>query len=377
MIVGILNSYEQFTIPALTPVAWNLVIIVGLVVGVPRADSETTALYVYAGSILVGTVVQVLLPLPWLRGLDGRLRVVIDWRDPAVRRVFVLMLPVTLGLGLINFNQVIDTFFAARLIDPSWRRRDRRGLPHLHAPAGDLLRRGRDRALPVALAAEPREDFDGLPGRRLARPPADRLPAPAGRGASAPCWRSRSCACSTSAARSAPDQTTVVAGALAAFSLGLTFNGCMLMLNRAFFSLQRPWTPTLVALGNLGLNIALYFAFYRVGTWGIPLAISLANIAASAALFVLLRRRLGGIDFGAIASSFLRVTARGDRDRRASRTASGAGSTRCSAAGSSCRRSRCSRPCSVAARRLPLAARALRVRELEALLALRRRRRAP
>ena len=39
-----------------------------------------------------------------------------------------------------------------------------------------------------------------------------------------------------------PDQTPVVAGALAAFSLGLTFNGFMLMLNRAFFSLQRPWT---------------------------------------------------------------------------------------------------------------------------------------
>ena len=47
-----------------------------------------------------------------------------------------------------------------------------------------------------------------------------------------------------------PDQTTVVAGALAAFSLGLTFNGMMLMLNRGFFSLQAPWMPTLVALGT-------------------------------------------------------------------------------------------------------------------------------
>ena len=38
MIVGILNSYEQFTIPALTPIFWNLAIIVALVVGVPQAD---------------------------------------------------------------------------------------------------------------------------------------------------------------------------------------------------------------------------------------------------------------------------------------------------------------------------------------------------
>jgi putative peptidoglycan lipid II flippase len=51
-----------------------------------------------------------------------------------------------------------------------------------------------------------------------------------------------------------------------------------------------------VALGNLVLNAALYGALYRVGVWGIPLAISLANVAGAAALLVLLRRRLGRID---------------------------------------------------------------------------------
>jgi len=119
VIVGILNSYEQFAVPALTPVFWNVAIIVGLVLGVPHAHSIDGKLYVYAVSIVIGTVIQVLLPLPWLRGLDGRLQVVLDWRDPAVRRVFSLMVPVTLGLGLINFNLVVDSLFASRLIDPS------------------------------------------------------------------------------------------------------------------------------------------------------------------------------------------------------------------------------------------------------------------
>ena len=99
IVVGILNSYDEFSIPALTPVAWNLVIIAGLVFGVPRVHGTDHKLYVYAGAILVGTVVQVLLPMPWLRGRDGRLQMVIDWRDPAVKRVFKMMLPVTLGLG--------------------------------------------------------------------------------------------------------------------------------------------------------------------------------------------------------------------------------------------------------------------------------------
>ena len=119
IVVGILNSYDEFSIPALAPVAWNVAIIAGLAIGVPSAHSSNAKLYVYAASILAATVIQVLLPIPWLRGKDDRLRVVIDWRDPAVRQTLKLMLPVTLGLGLINVNAVVDVFFASRLIDPA------------------------------------------------------------------------------------------------------------------------------------------------------------------------------------------------------------------------------------------------------------------
>ena len=105
-----------------------------------------------------------------------------------------------------------------------------------------------------------------------------------------------------------PHETAVTAGALAAFSLGLTFNGAMLMLNRSFFSLQTPWTPTAIALGNLAVNSALAAALYRVGPWGIPLATSLANIAGTAALLVVFRRRLGRIEFGDTARAVVRIT---------------------------------------------------------------------
>ncbi len=104
-----------------------------------------------------------------------------------------------------------------------------------------------------------------------------------------------------------PDQTPVVASCLAALTLGLTFNGTMLMLNRAFFSLQDNWVPTTIALGNLFVNGILDVAFSPFGMWGIPLATSLVNIAGTAALLVVLRRRLGRIEFGEIASSFARV----------------------------------------------------------------------
>src|SRR5579885_971271 len=106
-----------------------------------------------------------------------------------------------------------------------------------------------------------------------------------------------------------PNQTPVVAGALAAFSAGLVFNGAMLMLNRAFFSLQSNWVPTSVALGNLFLNAILDALFYRFGTWGIPLSTAVVNVGGSAALLVLLRRRIGRVDGARMAASVTRIAA--------------------------------------------------------------------
>jgi putative peptidoglycan lipid II flippase len=310
IVVGILNSYDHFTVPALSPVFWNLAIILGLVIGVPEAHGPSAKLYVYAGAILGATLIQVLLPMPWLRGLDRgeeRLRIVLDWRDPAVRRVFALMVPVTLGLGLINVNALIDTFFAARYIDatlaptaiqkaflvymlpqgmfsvaiatvlfPTLSRLASRGDVHAFAEqvSGGIRQ--------IAFLLAPTAVVSAV----LAEP-IIRILYQRGQ------WH--------------PAQTPVVAGALAAFSAGLVFNGFMLMLNRAFFSLQSNWIPTWVALGNLGLNAVLDFAFYRFGTWGIPLATAVCNVVSTAVLVALLRTQLGRIGGTAIAGALGKI----------------------------------------------------------------------
>jgi putative peptidoglycan lipid II flippase len=307
IIVGILNSYERFTIPALTPVFWNLAIIVALVVGVPQADTESAKLYVYAGGVLAGTVIQVLLPIPWLMKLDGRLRPLIDWHDPAVKRVFVLMLPVTLSLGLINFNLVVDSLFAARLIDPELAPAAIDAAFRLYMlPQGMFSVAIATVLFPRLSRLAARADLDGfrdtvsLGLRQIAFM---LIPASAvGAALSEPIVRLL-----YERGAFTPDQTEVVAGALAAFMVGLTFNGAMLMLNRSFFSLQTPWVPTAVALGNLALNAALDAAFYRLGVWGIPLATSVVNVVGSGVLLAVLRRRLGRVDGAAIAATVARV----------------------------------------------------------------------
>jgi putative peptidoglycan lipid II flippase len=309
IVVGVLNSYEHFTVPALTPVFWNLAIIAGLVIGVPHAHSPSAKLYVYAGSIVVGTVIQVLLPMPWLRGRDDRLRVLIDWREPGLRRVFVLMLPVTLGLGLINFNAVIGAFFAARYIDPQLAPSAIDAAFRIYMlPQGMFSVAIATVLFPSLARFAARGDDDGfrrtvsLGLRQIAfmLVPASVFSAVLAEPIVRLLYQRGAFG---------PHETTVVAGALAAFSAGLVFNGTMLMLNRAFFSLQAPWLPTWVALGNLALNTLLNVGFYRLGVWGIPLATSVANLAGTAALVILLRRRLGRLELGGTIRSGVRVAA--------------------------------------------------------------------
>jgi putative peptidoglycan lipid II flippase len=309
IVVGILNSYDHFTVPALTPVFWNIAIIVGLVIGVPRANGISAQLYVYAFSILIATVIQFLLPLPWLRGRDGRLQVVIDWRDPAVRQTLVLMVPITIGLGLINFNAVVDTFFAARLIDRFQAPSAINAAFRLYMlPQGMFSVAVATVLFPSLARLATAADFDGF--RRTVSTGIRQIafllvPASVFLAVLAePIVR-----VVYQRGDFTPRQTPAVAASLAAFALGLVFNGFMLMLNRAFFSLQSPWIPTWVALGNLGLNAVLDAAFYRFGIWGLPLSTALVNIAGSAALFALLRRRLGSLELRESASAFVRIVA--------------------------------------------------------------------
>ncbi len=308
VVVGILNTYDHFTVPALTPVFWNLAIIAGLALGVPRVSGDNAQLYVYAFSILAATVIQLMLPVPWLRGLDGRLQLVLDWRDPAVRRFFALMLPVTLTLGLINVNAVVDTLIASRLVDPDLAPAAINSAFRLYMlPQGMFSVAVATVLFPALARLAARNDLDGFRATvstGLRQIGFLLIPASIVSAALAePIVR----VVYERGAFGGPD-VTVVAGCLAAFSLGLVFNGWMLMLTRAFYGLQSNWLPTVVAVGTLILNALLDLVLYRVGIWGIPLSTSLVNIAGTTFLVYFLRRRVGGVDLARVTDAVVRVT---------------------------------------------------------------------
>jgi putative peptidoglycan lipid II flippase len=217
------------------------------------------------------------------------------------------MVPVTLGLGLINVNAVIDTFFASRLIDASYAPTAiQKAFLVYMLPQGMFSVAIATVLFPSLSRFASRGDMDGFRStistglRQIAFL---LIPAAAVSAVLAePIVRLL-----FQRGHFTPAQTPGVAHSLAAFSAGLVFNGAMLMLNRAFFSLQSNWIPTAVALGNLFLNGVLDYAFYRFGVWGIPLATAVVNVAGTWALLVLLRRRLGRMHGGEIAQTVARV----------------------------------------------------------------------
>ena len=78
-----------------------------------------------------------------------------------------------------------------------------------------------------------------------------------------------------------------------------------------FYAVQTNWIPTAIALGAVALNAALNAGFYRLGIWGIPLATASVNVVAAVMLLVMMRRRIGLEHVGRTVGVVLRIAAAG------------------------------------------------------------------
>jgi putative peptidoglycan lipid II flippase len=251
-------------------------------------------MYAYAIGILVGTAVQFVIALPVLRTVGFHFERHIDWRDPRIKKVFGLMLPVTLGLGLINFNVfangVLGSYVstqAPRAIDAAFR--------IYMLPQGMFSVAIATVLFPQLSRLAARRDITGLRdtvGNGLRLIFLMLLPATAATLVLAePITR-------LVFQRGAFDahDTHVVAVALFWFSFSLPFSGVNLLLTRSFFSLQRPWVVTWLSVANLVVNIgsSILLLVAGAGIGGIVLGTAIADIAMAGAQFVYLRRELEG-----------------------------------------------------------------------------------
>jgi putative peptidoglycan lipid II flippase len=290
LLVGVLQSYEHFTIPAISPAVWNVVIIVLLVVLHPHFHGgyeNGQQMYAYAIAILVATFVQLLMAFGALGRIDFRLQFSIDWHDPRIRQVFTLMLPVTIGLGIVNLDQLINSVFGTLVSDEAPRAIDNafriymlpQGLfsvavatvlfPTLSRMASRREVASMRRAIGVGmrqinLLLIPASVFIIVLTTPIVRLVFER-------GA----FNARS--------------THLVSIALFWFAFSLPFGGLNLLLTRVFFAVQRPWIPTKLAALNVVVDIVVSIGLYK------PLGIAgliIGTVAANAVMTALQIHRL-------------------------------------------------------------------------------------
>src|SRR5512132_701388 len=305
MVVGVLNSYDRFAAFAISPFFWNVVIILVLVLLEP-AFHGNDRIYAYAIGVLVGTVVQLAIPAFDLRNTPFRFTRDIDWRLPDVRRVLLLMLPVTLSLGLINFDLLLNSIVGTLVSNEAPAAIDT-AIRIYVLPQGIFSVAVATVAFPTLARFAARREWDNLRatmsnGMRqilLLLIPA----AAAVLVLSVPITRLIYQRGDFDA-----DQTQLVAQALFWFAFSLPFNGLFLLLSRTFFSLQRPWIPTAVAGSNLVVDIIFSFALYSpFGIGGVVAATVIATVSSVVAEVVILRRRLHGLDLAQLMNTAARV----------------------------------------------------------------------
>tara|TARA_X000001036_G_scaffold398382_1_gene401230 strand:+ start:474 stop:1871 length:1398 start_codon:yes stop_codon:yes gene_type:complete len=116
---SILNSYQKFSLPALTPLFYNLCLIVAAIWFAPQLD---VPIYAIAWGVFVAGIIQVIIQIPALMQLGLLPRIKINTQHPGVRKVIYLMIPGIIAGGVSQINMLIDTILASLLPtgSPSW-----------------------------------------------------------------------------------------------------------------------------------------------------------------------------------------------------------------------------------------------------------------
>ena len=330
VVMGVLNSRNVFGIPASASSFFNLGSILGglgcayvlapefirVAVGLGGPDGATSrgteaaarAITGMAIGTLLGGALQLAIQLPALRAVGFRYRPLFRFSDPALRRVLLLMGPATLGAAAVQVNVLVNNNFASYLGNGpvSWLNVAFR---FMQLPIGLFGVAISFVALPMVSRHVAREDHTAT--RRTV---ADALEFAV--------FFSLPAACGLvllgepiigliyEHGRFSVLDTTQAARALAAYAGGLVAYAGVKILAPAFYALDDARTPARVSVVSIVVNYALNWTLVRALHFGhVGLALSTSTVATVNFLwlFLLLRRRLGGIEGARLARTFVRL----------------------------------------------------------------------
>ncbi|MCK5429578.1 MAG: murein biosynthesis integral membrane protein MurJ, partial [Anaerolineales bacterium] len=296
LVMGILNSYHKFFVPALAPSMYQIGMIFGVLV-----LSPSMGIIGLAWGVLIGASLHLLLQVPSLIRLGARYTPTLGLKTPSVHEVARLMGPRLLGVAVVQLNFWINIRLASQHPEGS--------VTGIVIAFALMLMPQAAIAQSIAIAAMPTFSAQYALGKlnemRHSLASSLRgvlllsLPASLGlillrkplivllyqRGE----FDSRS--------------TELVAWALLWYAVGLVGHSVVEIVSRAFYALHDTKTPVFVGIAAMSLNVVFSYAFsalfFRIG-WlphgGLALANSLATALEMLGLLYLMRGRLNGIE---------------------------------------------------------------------------------
>lgn len=291
-LTGVIQSHQRFLVPALSPVAYNLGIIFGIVV-----LSRWLGIYGPTVGVVLGAFLHLIIQLPLALKLGFRYSFVFDWHHPGVRQVARLMLPRTLALAVNQIELTVAVFLATSLAAGSLS--IFYFAQHLmNLPIGLFGITIGQAALPT-LSRESREEgfekfkktflssfnqilYLALPASAILlvlRIPAVRIVF----GAASFPWRA----------------TLLTSRVLAIFSISIFAQAVIQLLVRGFYALHDTRTPFWIGALAVLTNVSLSFLFIfrlNLGILGLAWATTLASFLQLGLLLIFLNRAIGGFN---------------------------------------------------------------------------------
>ena len=297
LVMGALNATQHFLWPAAAPVVYNLAIIASAWWLAPRMGIAGLGYGVVAGALG-----HLLVQLPQLLRTGVVYTPSADLHDAGVREVLRLMGPRVLGLFFVQMQFLVNTILASGLATGSLSALNYAWLIML-LPLGIFAQSVATAVFPTFAAQIAAGDADAL-RRTLSQTLRTVLfliiPSAVALLAFGPMIVRLLLERGSFTAES----TALVAYALAFYALGLVGHASLEIMVRAFYALHNTWTPVLVGVAAMALNILLSIWWVRyLGFGGLALANSTATLLEALLLLILLRRRLGGVDGRALALS--------------------------------------------------------------------------
>ena len=296
LFMGILNSHQVFFIPALTPAMYRLGMIFGVLFLAPGMG-----IYGLAWGVLVGACLHLLLQVPALIRLRGDFSPTFGLKIPDVRQVGLLMLPRIFGQAVVQLNFWVNVNLSSSMVAGSftgltW------GFTLMLLSEAVIAQSVATAAMPTLSAQYALGKTDDL-RNTLATSLRGILLLAIPTSVGMILLRQPIVALMMQYGNFTATSTQLISWALLWYAAGLVGHCIVEIMARTFYAMHDTKTPVLVGAIAVGLNVVfsiLFSHWFASLGWmphgGLALANSLATGLEATALWIFMRRRLGGLE---------------------------------------------------------------------------------